>query len=178
MIVLLTAFALIIIACLFLNKVSGKIGVPALLLFLLLGMIIPVSRTGLGDDVQWFVRDLCTVALIFIMFYGGFGTRWSSAKTAVKDSAFLATFGVAITAGMVGLFCHFALKWDWAESFLTQSASDTIRAQQNTAATQSSESRKKQNTVSHASRCSKHTKSVRKREFSTSVFTQWLHQTN
>ena len=118
MIVLLTAFALIIIACLFLNKVSGKIGVPALLLFLLLGMIIPVSRTGLGDDVQWFVRDLCTVALIFIMFYGGFGTRWSSAKTAVKDSAFLATFGVAITAGMVGLFCHFALKWDWAESFL------------------------------------------------------------
>lgn len=118
MIVFLVAFSLIILTCLFLNKISGKIGVPALLLFLLLGMVIQVSETGMGENIYWVIRDVCTVALIFIMFYGGFGTRWSSAKPVVRDSALLATVGVLLTASLTGLFCHFALKWGWVESFL------------------------------------------------------------
>ncbi|MBP5219043.1 MAG: potassium/proton antiporter [Bacteroidales bacterium] len=118
MIVFLVAFSLIILTCLFLNKISGKIGVPALLLFLLLGMVIQVSETGMGENIYWVIRDICTVALIFVMFYGGFGTRWSSAKPVVRDSALLATVGVLLTASLTGLFCHFALKWGWVESFL------------------------------------------------------------
>ncbi len=118
MIVFLVAFSLIILTCLFLNKISGKIGVPALLLFLLLGMVIKVSETSMGDNIYWVIRDICTVALIFIMFYGGFGTRWLSAKPVVRDSALLATLGVLLTASLTGLFCHFALKWGWVESFL------------------------------------------------------------
>ena len=104
MIVLLVAFSLIIITCLFLNKLSGKIGVPALLLFLLLGMGVRLAGTGMGENIYWVVRDICTVALIFIMFYGGFGTRWSSAKPVARDSALLATVGVFLTAALTGLF--------------------------------------------------------------------------
>ena len=118
MILFLIAFSLIILSCLFLNKISGKIGVPALLLFLLLGMVIKVSEAQMGNNIYWVVRDMCTVALIFIMFYGGFGTRWSSAKPVVRDSALLATVGVFLTAALTGLFCHYALKWNWVESFL------------------------------------------------------------
>ena len=128
MIVLLVAFSLIIIACLFLNKLSGKIGVPALLLFLLLGMGVRLAGTGMGENIYWVVRDICTVALIFIMFYGGFGTRWSSAKPVARDSALLATVGVFLTAALTGLFCHYALRWEWTESFLMGAVISSIDA--------------------------------------------------
>ena len=128
MIVLLVAFSLIIIACLFLNKLSGKIGVPALLLFHLLGMGVRLAGTGMGENIYWVVRDICTVALIFIMFYGGFGTRWSSAKPVARDSALLATVGVFLTAALTGLFCHYALRWDWTESFLMGAVISSIDA--------------------------------------------------
>lgn len=40
----------------------------------------------------------------FIMFYGGFGTRWSEAKPVAVKSVLLSTVGVAATAGITGLF--------------------------------------------------------------------------
>lgn len=65
-----------------------------------------------------FAKDVCSVALLFIMFYGGFGTRWEAVKPVVRESVLLASLGVVVTAGLTGLFCHFALRWGWAESFL------------------------------------------------------------
>ena len=52
------------------------------------------------------------------MFYGGFGTRWEAVKPVVRESVLLASVGVIVTAGLTGLFCHAALRWGWAESFL------------------------------------------------------------
>jgi len=108
--------AAIIIACVFLNQVSGKVGVPALLFFLVLGLLFRNS-TDMAD-VAGSIGNLCTVALIFIMFYGGFGTNWKSARPVVSDAGLLATVGVALTAALTGLFCHYCLRWEWAESFL------------------------------------------------------------
>lgn len=119
----MTAFlifaAVVIFCCIFLNNASSRVGVPVLLAFMLLGMLFgnnglaPVSFATFGS-----AENICTVALIFIMFYGGFGTRWSSAKGVVVEAGLLASLGVVLTAGLTGLFCHFALGWDWLESFL------------------------------------------------------------
>lgn len=108
----------IIIVCVFLNNLSSKLGIPALLLFLILGLMFHVTGDISPEKVNGIVENVCTTALIFIMFYGGFGTRWSSAKSIALDAGILATVGVAATAGIVGLFCHFALGWGWIESFL------------------------------------------------------------
>lgn len=62
--------------------------------------------------------SICTVALIFIMFYGGFGTRWKEAKPVVVKAGLLSTVGVVITAGITGLFCHYVLKMPMALGFL------------------------------------------------------------
>ena len=74
----LIILAAIILTSILLKKVSSKLGVPVLLLFLLFGIII-----GWTDDVSIdfskTAGDICTAALIFIMFYGGFGTYWKSA---------------------------------------------------------------------------------------------------
>jgi len=115
----LLVIALVILICVWLNNLSFRIGVPTLLVFMLLGMLF--ANTGLWpvdfEDYE-FARETCTVALIFIMFYGGFGTRWNAVKPVLKESALLASVGVIATAGLVGVFAHFALGWRWLESLL------------------------------------------------------------
>lgn len=113
----LIVVAAIIFICVFLNKVSSRVGVPVLLLFIILGMIFGVNEDFTAQQTSY-VEQLCSIALIFIMFYGGFGTRWKSARPVVVEAGLLATVGVFLTAACVGLFCHFILKWGWVESFL------------------------------------------------------------
>ena len=115
----LILIAIVILASIFLNNISSRIGVPALLAFILLGMLF--ANTGLWpmnfEDYD-LAKETCTIALIFIMFYGGFGTRWEAVKPVVTEAGLLATLGVVVTAGLVGVFCHFALHWGWLQSFL------------------------------------------------------------
>jgi len=116
--VYLLIFSVIVVTCVFLNKFSGRIGIPVLLLFLILGLLCGSGYDSFADKNGWLVGDISTIALIFIMFYGGFGTRWKSAKPVIVESGLLATIGVALTAAFVGLFCHFVMKWGWLEGFL------------------------------------------------------------
>ncbi|MFQ8840345.1 MAG: potassium/proton antiporter [Clostridium fessum] len=58
------------------------------------------------------------MALIFIMFYGGFGTRWSEAKPVAGRSILLSSAGVVLTAFLTGLFCHLVLKMALMEGML------------------------------------------------------------
>ena len=115
----LILIGIIILMCIWLNNVSSRIGIPTLLAFIVLGMLF--GNNGLVprhfEDYD-FAKETCTVALIFIMFYGGFGTRWDAAKPVVREAALLASLGVVLTAGLTGLFCHYALRWGWVESFL------------------------------------------------------------
>ncbi|MBQ9309773.1 MAG: potassium/proton antiporter [Bacteroidales bacterium] len=115
----LILIAVVILTCIWLNDISARIGVPTLLAFIVLGIIFGnVGAIPVYLDDHSFAKDLCTVALIFIMFYGGFGTRWEAVKPVVRESVLLASAGVIVTAGLTGLFCRFALQWGWAESFL------------------------------------------------------------
>jgi cell volume regulation protein A len=76
----LILIGVVILLCIWLNNVSSRIGIPTLLAFIVLGMVF--GNNGLiplhFEDYD-FAKETCTVALIFIMFYGGFGTRWDSA---------------------------------------------------------------------------------------------------
>lgn len=115
----LILIAVVILTCIWLNTLSSRIGVPALLAFMLLGMLF--ANNGLWPvrfDNYDFAKETCTVALIFIMFYGGFGTRWESVKPVVRESILLASVGVLATAALVGLFCHYVLHWALLESLL------------------------------------------------------------
>ena len=115
----LILIGIVILLCIWLNNVSTRIGIPTLLAFIVLGMVF--GNNGLiplhFEDYD-FAKEICTVALIFIMFYGGFGTRWDAAKPIVREATLLASLGVMVTAGLTGLFCHFALGWGLVESFL------------------------------------------------------------
>ncbi len=111
--------AIVIIACVICNRISNVFGVPMLLVFILLGMFFGSDGViRIPFDNFDAAEQICSAALIFIMFYGGFGTKWSAAKPVVGRAVLLSTAGVVLTAGLVGLFCYFILKIDLAESFL------------------------------------------------------------
>ena len=119
MIFYLIIISVIIFMCIIMNRITNKIGIPTLLAFIGLGMLF-------GSDGPFhFVYDnfamtenVCTIALIFIMFYGGFGTNWKVAKKVAPQSILLSTAGVALTASICAVFCHFVLRFPWVESFL------------------------------------------------------------
>lgn len=111
--------AAVILICIASDKLSGKIGVPALVIFIAVGMLFGsdgILKIPMDDYVL--AERVCTAALIAIMFYGGFSTNWKMAKPVAAKAVCLSTFGVIITAGMVFLFCYAGLKVDIYESIL------------------------------------------------------------
>lgn len=111
--------AVVLFAGVFCHKLSGKLGVPVLLAFILLGMVF--GSDGLLKipfENYAFAEQICTVALIVIIFYGGFGTNWREGKKVAGRSMLLASAGVVLTALFTGLFCHFVLGFEWLEGLL------------------------------------------------------------
>ncbi len=113
-IAILTA-AIIIIICIMATNLSSKIGVPSLLFFLILGMIFN-KMYNFSDYAM--SSNICTITLIFIMFYGGFGTNWEFAKPVAKQAFLLSFLGTFLTSIITGLLCYFILKIDLFESLL------------------------------------------------------------
>ena len=106
----------IFILALFAIRFSNKYGVPSLLLFIVLGM----SFGAIGVEFENFViaDQFATIALMVIMFYGGFGTNWNMAKPVAKESTILSSLGVVVTAVVTGLFAYFVLGFELLEGML------------------------------------------------------------
>ena len=101
------------------GRCSGKVGVPALLFFILLGMFFGTDGVvKIPFDNFELAQNVCSVALLFIMFYGGFGTNVRSARPVAAQAVLLSSVGTVLTAGLVGVFCHFVLGVALWESFL------------------------------------------------------------
>ncbi len=111
--------ATVIVACVVFNKISSRLGLPMLLAFILLGMFFGSDGVvKISFDDYSFTEEICSVALVFIMFYGGFGTNWNEARPAAAKAILMSSLGTVLTAGLVGVFCFFALKIPLYESFL------------------------------------------------------------
>ncbi len=111
--------AFIIILCILLNKLSNRIGVPMLLGFILLGMFFGSDGiVKIPFDDYNIAEIICSFGLIFIMFYGGFGTNWKRARPVAFKAVMMSSIGVILTCLVTGLFCHYILKIDFMESML------------------------------------------------------------
>lgn len=117
--IFLIMIAVVIFACIIFNRISNKFGIPMLLVFIVLGMFFGSDGiVKIPFDNFVIAEQICSIALVFIMFYGGFGTKWSLAKPIALRALCLSSFGTTITAILVGLFCHYVLNIDMLESFL------------------------------------------------------------
>lgn len=110
---------LVLLMCITSTKILYRFGVPILLVFIVFGMLFgPDGLVGIEFNDYQLASKISTVALIFIMFYGGFGTNWEMAKPVAIQSVFLSTLGVIFTAGLTGLFCFFVFKTTLLEGLL------------------------------------------------------------
>lgn len=116
---LLLFLSLVLLACSLLKKVSGRVGIPSLFTFIVLGMLLGSDGIfKIPFDNYEFAEQISSIGLLFIMFYGGFGTNWTAAKPVAAVSIVLSSLGTVLTAGFTGLFCHFILKMPVLEGLL------------------------------------------------------------
>ncbi|MEN8720762.1 MAG: potassium/proton antiporter [Oceanococcaceae bacterium] len=99
--------------------VTPRLGVPLLVVFLVLGML--AGEDGVGgipfDDFA-LANLACTTALAVILFDGGMRTPLAQLQLSWGPALSLATFGVAVTAGVTGLFASWLLGLDLLQGLL------------------------------------------------------------
>lgn len=101
------------------TKFSSRLGVPALILFIILGMVMGSDVLGIIYlDNPKVAQLIGVLALVIILFEGGLQTKWKTVKKVAAPSLSLATVGVLVTTALVAVGAKFILNIGWLESFL------------------------------------------------------------
>jgi potassium/hydrogen antiporter len=102
---------------------ADRVRVPALLLFLGLGMLAGSEGIG-GIDFSnaETARTLGTIALVLILFEGGLTSGWSEIRPVLGTAASLATLGTLATALLAGVAAKWIFGLTWLEGMIVGSA--------------------------------------------------------
>ena len=106
---ILLVLSLLFFASILAGKAGSRFGVPALLLFLGVGMLFGSDGLGVHFDNIKVAQMVGTVALSAILFSGGLDTKVSDIKPVLGPGITLATLGVLITAVATGIILYFLL---------------------------------------------------------------------
>ncbi|SDS55624.1 potassium/proton antiporter [Microlunatus soli] len=121
--------AIVLIAAIFAARVGAKFGLPALLLFLGIGMVLGDSVIGIHFDNAEVAQAIGFGALVLILAEGGLTTKWGNIKSSTGVAVTLATGGVAVSVATVGLFGYLVLGLDpWVAILLGAVTSPTDAA--------------------------------------------------
>lgn len=111
--------AVILLVCAVSSKVLYRFGIPTLILFLTIGMLMGSEGPGgIYFDNAVLAEGICNLALLLIIFSGGFDTNWKTARPVAFASGILASLGVFLTALLVGVFAHLVLGFSLLEGML------------------------------------------------------------
>jgi cell volume regulation protein A len=99
-------------------RLSARLGLPSLVVYLLLGIAIGEAGLGIQFENVELTRVLSFVALVLIIAEGGLTTRLSVVRPVLAPAALLATLGVFVSAGVVGVLVHLLLGLSWELAFL------------------------------------------------------------
>jgi len=115
--VLLTG-GLVLLAGIAAARLASRLGLPSLLLFLALGVLIGEDGLGLEFDDAQLAQNLGLAALGIILVEGGLSTRWSDVRPVLAPAGVLALLGVAVSVGVTAAGAHFLLGIDWQLALL------------------------------------------------------------
>jgi cell volume regulation protein A len=107
-----------VLAAAFSSLLAFRFGAPLLLLFLGIGLLAGQDGLGIPFDNASASYFIGSIALAVILFDSGFGTPMSSFRQASLPALSLATFGVLVTAGLLGACTFLLTDFDWLESLL------------------------------------------------------------
>lgn len=101
------------------GKISSRFGLPALLLFLAVGMLSGSDGLGIQFHDAEAAHTISTVALCVILFSGGLDTKFNEIKPVASSGVVLATVGVLLMALVTG----FLTWWILGESVVATNVS-------------------------------------------------------
>jgi cell volume regulation protein A len=99
-------------------RLSLRSGLPSLLLYLGIGLLIGEAGGGIRFDNAQMTQVLGYSALVLILAEGGLTTSWDDIKGAVAPAALLSTLGVVVSVVVVALATHLVLDVSWTTALL------------------------------------------------------------
>ncbi|MCI6152639.1 MAG: potassium/proton antiporter [Fusobacterium perfoetens] len=100
-------------------KISHKIKVPLLIMFIFIGMLAGSEGIG-GIEFEDYnlAQNIGNFALLFILFSGALETNKNDVISSLYPSGTLATLGVFLTAILSATFTYFLTNFSWMESLI------------------------------------------------------------
>ncbi|BBY81359.1 potassium/proton antiporter [Mycolicibacterium pulveris] len=114
----LLAGGLVLLASIVATRAASRIGLPSLLLFLAVGVIVGEDGLGLQFDNYLLADHLGTVALAIILIEGGLTTHFADIRKVLAPAGVLATVGVGVTMIVTAAGAHLLLDMDWQLALL------------------------------------------------------------
>ncbi|CAN5380859.1 potassium/proton antiporter [soil metagenome] len=115
--VVLASTAVLLVALLAV-RISSRTGLPSLLIYLALGLLIGEAGLGLRFDDVAFAQNVGLIALAVILAEGGLTTRWSIIRPELGYSLVLATLGVGVSVAVVAAGGYVLLDLDLRTAIL------------------------------------------------------------
>ncbi|SDV03367.1 potassium/proton antiporter, CPA1 family [Microlunatus sagamiharensis] len=128
--VILLVGAVVLIVAILAARLGSGFGLPSLLLFLGLGMLLGTDGPGgLAFDDADLAHALGFAALVLILAEGGLTTKWSEIRPVIGPALVLATIGIVVSVGAVTAFGYYVLGLDiWVAVLLGAVISPTDAA--------------------------------------------------
>ncbi|MCV7278713.1 potassium/proton antiporter [Mycolicibacterium flavescens] len=108
----------VLLASIVATRAASRVGLPSLLLFLGVGVIVGEDGLGLSFDNYLLADHLGTVALAVILIEGGLTTRFSDIRRLLAPAGMLATVGVGVSMLVTAVGAHLLIGLDWQLALL------------------------------------------------------------
>ena len=105
--------ALVMLAAILAVRVSVGVGLPSLLLYLLMGVLLGEEGLGIEFEDANVAHALGFAALVLILAEGGLTTQWGEIRPVMKHGVALATVGVAVSVTVMAAGAHYLFGLDW-----------------------------------------------------------------
>jgi cell volume regulation protein A len=116
---LLLVGSVLLLASVIASKTSGRLGVPALVLFLVIGMLAGSEGPGrIEFDDPRLAQSAGVLALVLIIFAGGADTDWRLVRPTLWEALALSTLGVLATAVTLAALLHVLLQCSFLQALL------------------------------------------------------------
>ena len=115
---LLLVGAVVVIAAIVAARLAHGVGLPGLLVFLALGLVLGEAGIGVRFDDAGLAESLGLSALVLILAEGGLTTRLDHARAGAPAALVLSTVGVVATMAIVAVAARFMLDVPWRQALL------------------------------------------------------------
>ena len=100
---------LVLLVSIVATRVASRVGLPSLLLFLGLGVVLGEDVVGIKFDDAQLAQNLGTAALAVILIEGGLTTAWSDIRPVIAPAGVLASAGVGVSTAVTAVGAHYLL---------------------------------------------------------------------